>query len=370
MPLPALALLTRGLFSNLGHHIAIRNILAPHRMIFITIPDYVYQITVMKLSPNKKYLLVAEQLYKDSNSLKELSQNCYLSVYDVKNSDNPKLLKAHINVSEMAASTGNTAQAPGGEKLHVSGTAGTKDSGFYTNTGSAVAGGAAAMNNTNQNTLESQQHKKITQMSFSETGSCKYVSLIITDGVDSKVVVLDWISINTKVEAAMDCPKQIIHKATFNPKDDTKLCTTGVNHWKVWKTVDGSFKQMSQLPRMNQNHHYTEHCWLDKNKLISFTMDGEMYFLIDEDVKKLDQNAFNVDDNISHVVTIEKFDKGFYIASDQGEMAMWVKSEENNSTSGNQLYDFIRRWQPPATKGHKVLGMSVSSSQEYLAVAF
>ena len=49
-------------------------------------------------------------------------------------------------------------------------------------------------------------------------------------------------------------------------------------------------------------------------------------------------------------------------------MAMWVRSDENNSTSGKQPYDFIRKWQPASTKGIKILGLSVSPGEEYLAV--
>lgn len=48
---------------------------------------------------------------------------------------------------------------------------------------------------------------------------------------------------------------------------------------------------------------------------------------------------------------------------------MWVRSDENNSTSGKQAYDFIRKWCPASTKGVKILGMSVSPGEEFLAIA-
>lgn len=47
---------------------------------------------------------------------------------------------------------------------------------------------------------------------------------------------------------------------------------------------------------------------------------------------------------------------------------MWVRSEENNSTSGKQPYDFIRKWQPAITKGQPILGSTVSANEERLAV--
>ena len=50
-------------------------------------------------------------------------------------------------------------------------------------------------------------------------------------------------------------------------------------------------------------------------------------------------------------------------------MALWVRNEENNSTSGKQPYDFIRKWCPPATKSIKILGLAISPSEDYLAVS-
>ena len=43
---------------------------------------------------------------------------------------------------------------------------------------------------------------------------------------------------------------------------------------------------------------------------------------------------------------------------------MWVRSEENNSTSGKELYDFIRKWQPTATKNHAIIASSIANSKE------
>jgi hypothetical protein len=46
----------------------------------------------------------------------------------------------------------------------------------------------------------------------------------------------------------------------------------------------------------------------------------------------------------THVMAVSRFSKGFLVSSNKGDMAMWVRSEENNSTSGKQPYDFIRKW--------------------------
>jgi cilia- and flagella-associated protein 57 len=127
--------------------------------------------------------------------------------------------------------------------------------------------------------------------------------------------------------------------------------------------------------KLNLNRHWTQHCWLDEKKLIGCTIDGEMYYIENDvqnkmfDIKKEFENAFNTDETQSHVVAIQRFNKGFFIGSQNGEMAMWVRSEENNSSSGKDPYDFVRKWQPPATKRQRVLGLSVSGNDDYLAVS-
>lgn len=50
-------------------------------------------------------------------------------------------------------------------------------------------------------------------------------------------------------------------------------------------------------------------------------------------------------------------------------MALWVRHEENNSPSGKQAYDFIRKWQPGATKGVKILSLDCAPSEDCLAIS-
>jgi WD40 repeat protein len=70
-----------------------------------------------------------------------------------------------------------------------------------------------------------------------------------------------------------------------------------------------------------------------------------------------------------YVTALCKFSKGFIICSNKGDMAMWVRSEDNNSTSGKQPYDFIRRWSPQCTKNLQISGTSVSVNEENVVVS-
>ena len=68
--------------------------------------------------------------------------------------------------------------------------------------------------------------------------------------------------------------------------------------------------------------------------MVACTAEGELYFLENFELKQHVDNAFLSDDNLMHVSALKPFSKGFYIASDNGTMALWVRSEENNSSSG------------------------------------
>jgi WD40 repeat protein len=92
-------------------------------------------------------------------------------------------------------------------------------------------------------------------------------------------------------------------------------------------------------------------------------------FLYDQqfELKQEVDSAFVTEDQ-TYVIACSRFSKGFIVSSNKGDMAMWVRYEENNSTSGKQAYDFIRKWTPLITKDHMILGSTVSLSEEKLAI--
>lgn len=108
-----------------------------------------------------------------------------------------------------------------------------------------------------------------------------------------------------KLKSTLLFPGQLLKKVTFNPGEKDVLVTTGANHFRVWKIVDGAFKPQQQY-KINQQHIYSEHIWLDKKDsgekkdmgdnyhLLAFSQEGEM-FLYDstfEDTKQTKDSAF------------------------------------------------------------------------------
>jgi hypothetical protein len=152
----------------------------------------------------------------------------------------------------------------------------------------------------------------------------------------------------------------------------------------LWRIQENTFKPLPQFQaRIPQNHNFIDQLWLDEEKQMCVTAEGELFVVEGFEMKQYIENAFNsiggassgdasnpeAEEEIVNVTAVKRFSKGFFVASDTGHMAVWIRSEENNSTSGKQAYDFIRRWQPAPTKGIKILGLSISPGEEFLAVA-
>jgi WD40 repeat protein len=98
--------------------------------------------------------------------------------------------------------------------------------------------------------------------------------MIQETATDSRVILLDCNSM--KLKATLLFPNQLLKKVTFCPSEAGVVVTTGANHFRVWKIIDGQFKPFQQV-KLNQNHIYTDHIWLEKDLLLAFSQDGEMY---------------------------------------------------------------------------------------------
>jgi hypothetical protein len=118
-----------------------------------------------------------------------------------------------------------------------------------------------------------------------------------------------------------------------------------------------------------RNQDWVLHCALEEKRFVACTSEGTMFYFENNELKKEYESAFSSDETGSVAVFIHKFSKGFFVGSSIGEIALWVRSEENNATSGKDAYDFIRKISPTATKNTKVLGMSLSLLEDTLAVA-
>lgn len=190
------------------------------------------------------------------------------------------------------------------------------------------------------------------------------------EGPEYSAIAWDWHNKNkSRVMGKFDFGKTVVTKITFNPNDSHQVCTSGQNHWKLWRIQENTFKPMPTFHGVG-NHIFTDHCWLSDDRLAATTREGEIIILEEFQQKQIIENAF-MGEEIYSISCIKPYSKGFFIASDDGIMALWVRSEENNHSSNqeNQVYDFIRSWSPVVTKGIKIISLDVNTSEEYVAAA-
>ena len=72
-------------------------------------------------------------------------------------------------------------------------------------------------------------------------------------------------------------PGMQVKRLTFNPKDNNQVCTSGNMHWKMWRVQEGTFKPVPAFQKVSQNHNYTDHIWLDDEKMAATTAEGEVF---------------------------------------------------------------------------------------------
>jgi hypothetical protein len=66
--------------------------------------------------------------------------------------------------------------------------------------------------------------------------------LIQENATDSRIIIFDWI--NIKIKSSVVFPGQLIQKVSISPTDKDVLVTTGLNHFRAWKILDGQFKPL------------------------------------------------------------------------------------------------------------------------------
>ena len=190
----------------------------------------------------------------------------------------------------------------------------------------------------------------------------------MTDMIDSRIVVFDYF--NLRVEAVHDFNKTIIDRVTFKPDDDNIICVSGHNIWSCFRIHEGGLRDNQAFLKVEVTQFiFTEHAWLNDNQIIGCTKVGSMLIVKDNSLHKEFPNAFNSEESDSYVTCIRPFSQGFYIGSNDGDMALWLRQDVNPASTGKYPYDFIKKWQPVAAKKHTILSLSIAPKEDQLTVA-
>ena len=134
-----------------------------------------------------------------------------------------------------------------------------------------------------------------------------------------------------------------VNKITLNPSDSHSVCTSGKKHLKFWQISDGQFKELSSSANISQKYFFTDHSWLDSERIVTCTDSGEIFILGKGGIIQ-SHSAF--DDISLSAQSILPFSKGFFVGGDEGIIGLWVRKEENPSSPNESTdpFDFIRHW--------------------------
>lgn len=183
-------------------------------------------------------------------------------------------------------------------------------------------------------------------------------------------IVWDWY--RDKVRGKFNLGS-LITRITINPKFSHLVSTSGPNHWKTWRIEEKTFKQQPMFSKLTQNQNFVDHDWIDENTVIAVTDMAEAFISKDNEILQYIEFAFGQpSDGIvstSSVTGMLTYSKGFIIANDEGQLALWECSEVKDEIEegNNNLFDFIKTWS--CGKKQAIVSLALTNNEENLAVA-
>jgi WD40 repeat protein len=102
-------------------------------------------------------------------------------------------------------------------------------------------------------------------------------------------ILWDWLKEKVLGDCRMETP---ISRITVSPKDGHLLATTGLNHWKVWRVQENSFKQQPMISGVSQTQNFTDHAWTFDNMIVCTNDMGEAFVSRDYEIIMYIPNSF------------------------------------------------------------------------------
>lgn len=75
-----------------------------------------------------------------------------------------------------------------------------------------------------------------------------------------------------------------VTRLTINPKESHEIGLSGPNCFKLLRVQENSFKNQSEIGKLNQNQNFTDHGWMEDGKIIVANDKGTIYICQKYDV--------------------------------------------------------------------------------------
>eukprot|EP00743_Colponemidia_sp_Colp-15_P006147 GILK01006607.1.p1 GENE.GILK01006607.1~~GILK01006607.1.p1 ORF type:complete len:1413 (-),score=360.36 GILK01006607.1:147-4334(-) len=219
--------------------------------------------------------------------------------------------------------------------------------------------------------MKAPNFKRVRVLQYYESISKEFISVgfssdakfvvCLTGGPDYAVVVWDWFKNKPVASYTLNSP---VNRISFNPGDAHQLCTTGPNHFRLWRIQESTLKPFPAFTNLKDKH-FTDHAWTDDERIVGTCLEGEIY-IVEQCVVKQIIDAGLQEKGIP-IHTVKTFSKGFIVGGDDGLLALWERAEESE-LDGATLFDFNRLWH--AGRSSAVTALSMSHTEDVLACSF
>ena len=75
-----------------------------------------------------------------------------------------------------------------------------------------------------------------------------------------------------------------VTRLTINPKESHEIGLSGPNCFKLLRVQENSFKNQSEIGKLNQNQNFTDHGWMEDGKIVVANDKGTIYICQKYDV--------------------------------------------------------------------------------------
>jgi cilia- and flagella-associated protein 57 len=163
-----------------------------------------------------------------------------------------------------------------------------------------------------------------------------------------------------------------ITRISINPKDSHLVSTSGPNHWKTWRIEEKIFKEQPMFSKLTQTQNFTDHDWIDDDTAVAVTDMSEVFVCRSNQIIQYIEFGFGnlSDSNLANasITCIQGFSRGFILASDEGHLAIWEHTENNEYEENvSEHYGFIKTWH--CGKKQSIVSLCITNSEETLAIA-
>nr|XP_033772064.1 cilia- and flagella-associated protein 57 isoform X1 [Geotrypetes seraphini]XP_033772065.1 cilia- and flagella-associated protein 57 isoform X1 [Geotrypetes seraphini] len=204
-------------------------------------------------------------------------------------------------------------------------------------------------------------------------------------------MLIYWMWEKQKVMATVktDIQGNPVFQVSFNPQDNTQICATGNNIFKLFRYFEGNLKQINFLKLEPQN--FLSHAWLSEDRVITGTNTGKLYLFEMGDVRwetsvvQNDKPGTAVDGSRSSFLSIQEskpslqtcincivaYSKGFLCSAGPGVVFMFEKLEEKDFYKKSReirIPQDQHSSDPSLSDQQEIVGMGLSPSEETLVI--